>query len=49
MAPALEQLLSMLSEDIGDFRPMLAHLWRTLSSEVQIGFTGSASKGQGAA
>ena len=39
MAPALEELLSVLSEDIGDFRPMLAHFWRTLSSEVQIGLT----------
>jgi hypothetical protein len=25
VAPVLEELLSMLSEDIGDFRPMLAH------------------------
>ena len=48
MAPALEELLSVLSEDIGDFRPMLAHFWRPLSSEVQIGFTFSASKGHGA-
>jgi hypothetical protein len=25
MAPALKELLSVLSEDIGDFRPMFAH------------------------
>lgn len=25
MAPALEELLSVLSEDIGDFRPMFFH------------------------
>jgi hypothetical protein len=49
VAPVLEELLSVLSEDIGDFRPMLTHFWRTLSSEVQIGFTFKASNGQGAA
>ena len=49
MAPAFEELLSVLLEDIGDFRPMLVHFCRPLSSEVQIGFTFSASNGQGAA
>jgi hypothetical protein len=39
MAPAFEELLSVLSENIGDFRSMFGHFWRPLSSEVQIGFT----------
>ena len=49
MTPAFKELLSVLSEDIGDFRPMFAHFWRALSSEVQMGFTLRASKGHGAA
>ena len=49
MAPACEELLSVLSKDIGDFRPMFVHFCRPLSSDVQIGFTFSASNGQGAA
>jgi hypothetical protein len=39
VAPAFEELLSVLSENIGDFRPMFGHFCRPLSFEVQMGFT----------
>jgi hypothetical protein len=49
MAPAYKELLSVLSEDIGDFRPMFVHFCRPSSFDFQIGFTFRASNGQGAA
>jgi len=49
MAPACKELLSVLSEDIGDFRPMLAHFCRPSSFDFQIGLTLRASNGHGAA
>ena len=39
VAPAFEELLSVLSENIGDFRPMFGHFCRPLSFEVEMGST----------
>ena len=49
MAPVCKELLSVLSEDIGDFRPMFVHFCRPSSFAFQIGLTFRASNGHGAA
>ena len=45
VSPAVEELLPVLSEDIGDFQPMLAHRCRPLSWERSMGRNCNASKG----
>src|SRR5215467_7746470 len=45
MSPAIQELLTVLSEDIGDFQPMFRHRCRPFSLEPSIGCSGSASKG----
>ena len=47
MIPAFQELLTVLSEDIGDFQPMLCHRCRPSSQRYSIGFSCSASNGLG--
>ena len=48
VSPAIEELLTVLAEDIGDFQPGFRYLLRP-SAEYSTGCRGSASKGLGAA
>ena len=43
--PSRQRIPVLLAKDIGDFQPMLVHLWRPSSSERSMGFNSSASKG----
>jgi len=45
IAPALQELLSVLAEDIGDFQWLVAHHWRASLSERSMGCSWRASKG----
>ena len=47
VSPAVEELLPVESEDIGDFQSMLGHLWRRSSLEWKIGWNESESRGLG--
>jgi hypothetical protein len=49
VAPTVEELLSVLAEDIGDFQSLFAHRWRTLSTDRSMGCNCRESKGLGAA
>ena len=49
MPPRPEELLFVLTKDIGDFEPMLGHRCRPSSLDRSIGFSWSASKGLGVA
>ena len=49
VAPAVEEFLSVPTEDIGDFQSRLAHRWRVLSTDRSMGCTCRESKGLGAA
>jgi hypothetical protein len=44
-SPAIQELLTVLAEDIGDFQPRLGHRRRPSSLPPSIGFSWSASKG----
>src|SRR3954454_3220314 len=48
ISPALEEFLTVLAEDIGDFQPGFRHRFRP-SAEYSTPFSWSASKGLGAA
>jgi hypothetical protein len=45
VSPAVEELLPVLSEDIGDFQPMFVPLLRPSSLQGSTGLSWSASKG----
>src|SRR5215469_4891072 len=49
VSPAVEELLPVESEDIGDFQSMLGHCWRRSSLEWKIGWNESESRGLGKA
>src|SRR5450759_4644044 len=48
VSPAIEEFLTVLAEDIGDFQPGFRHRFRP-SADYSTGCSGSASKGLGAA
>lgn len=47
VSPAVEELLPVEAEDIGDFQSMLGHRWRRSSLEWKIGWNESESRGLG--
>ena len=49
VAPAVEELLSVSAEDIGDFESRFTHRWRMLSTDWSMGCNCRESKGQEAA
>ena len=49
VAPSLQELLSLLTDDVGDLEPMLVHLLLPSPSEVTTSRSSSTSSGLGVA
>jgi hypothetical protein len=49
ISPAIEEILTVLTEDIGDFQPRLVHLCRPSSLDRKIGRNDNESSGLGVA
>ena len=47
VSPAIQKFLTVLAEDIGDFKPTGCHRCRPSSQRYSIGFSCSASNGLG--